>query len=490
MNIEYKDSKNGEKTFSLNSIFFHSSYNPLIESQRFVDNIQFEFKPSIIFVIEAGLGYALPLLKKKFPETKIVSINLIKDLERINISTYNYNFDNKFKNNILKNFTEEELILSQMITFISAEKFFKEEIFNIWKVYKESLEHAKTILVTRQFFEKKWLLNSINFHKYWQNQVILSKKINIPIIITASGPSLKNSLNIIRENQEKIFIIALSSSISTLIKNNINFDLAFTSDGGYWAGRHLKKLEKNNCILATSTEAFIQKNILKKNNILLLNYQDGISAKLIEKLKVTYTKAQRNGSVSGSALDFALENSNESPIYFCGLDLASNKGFQHINPNEIEIDSSIKDNRLKTSSTRLYKAEINDYSLNIYKEWFINKKVKNCFRVIDNKYKKNNLNNIQDISYSNFEKQIQKYNNYKKENYFEKINKNDKAIASLNEYINQIKDSDDLFRQLFPIDYCNLIHREKSHNYNDFLLELAQKKNKLIKKIRTILDGK
>ena len=82
----------------------------------------------------------------------------------------------------------------------------------------------------------------------------------MPVLVCASGPSLNCCIKIIKQFEDKLFIICLSSALSVLIKNNIIPDLVFSTDGGYWAGEHLKHLKKNKDIpLAVSCEAFVPK---------------------------------------------------------------------------------------------------------------------------------------------------------------------------------------------------------------------------------------
>ena len=73
---------------------------------------------------------------------------------------------NAAKDVIINNFGEEKLLSSTIIITKQAETLFKEQINQIILQYKNALEDSKTLLVTRQFFEKKWLLNSCNFIKY------------------------------------------------------------------------------------------------------------------------------------------------------------------------------------------------------------------------------------------------------------------------------------------------------------------------------------
>ena len=74
MHISFETSKNGELTAVVDKLYLHSSYNPSKEAERFVTNIKISYIPSIIVLLEPALSYIVPFLKKRFPDSKIVTI--------------------------------------------------------------------------------------------------------------------------------------------------------------------------------------------------------------------------------------------------------------------------------------------------------------------------------------------------------------------------------------------------------------------------------
>ena len=75
MEILFYDTKSGDKTFSIENIFFHSKYAPLTEAERFLSANTFEYSPKVIIVVEPGFSYLYSPLKKKYPDSKIGIIN-------------------------------------------------------------------------------------------------------------------------------------------------------------------------------------------------------------------------------------------------------------------------------------------------------------------------------------------------------------------------------------------------------------------------------
>ena len=493
MNIEFIKAKNGEDSFTVDSIFFHSSYAPKKEAERFVQGIDFSFNPKIIILIEPGLSHTKEFLKQRFPDAKIGIIRILKELKKDDNAwdfVIDYSNTDELYNAFTK-FSEEELLNTQVLCWPVSEKLFFDEIKNIWQSFKQSLEYAKTILITRQYFEKKWLINSVNFFINTKNLYSLNKT-KLPVVITASGPSLKNALHILKEKRDSIFIAALSSSLSVLLKNNIIPDVCVSTDGGFWATKHLKKLCTKNVPLLMSAEANVYKKVLEKNPIVPLNYDDGISNKLFEYLNYYSVGAKRNGTVSGTALD--LFKNYTDTIYFCGLDLAVTKGYSHTQPNELEIENSCFDTRINTKEKRVSQGQFNTSSLKIYEDWFNAQSLQQkVYRVIDKEYKNNTLGQIKDISSSDFENQI-KNENKDLALTSEKITIGQEDLKTIKQkildFINKNADTDEWKKQLFPLDFVLTMHAKNDEERKLLIEKLNTKNDKIIKKIKALIDAR
>ena len=70
MQLEFSKAKDGSKTFSADGVFFHSTYSPYKEAERYLQSINFSFEPQYIFLIEPGLSYLNTIIKKSFLSVK------------------------------------------------------------------------------------------------------------------------------------------------------------------------------------------------------------------------------------------------------------------------------------------------------------------------------------------------------------------------------------------------------------------------------------
>ena len=494
MNIIFQKAKNGEDTALVENLYLHSAYNPQKEADRFVENLQPPFQPEIIIITEPALSYVALPLKNKFPTCKIACIRYVADFEK-----YNKDFDfvlnffenpRDFANELLQKLGEERLLTTFFCSWEPSSKVFSEQNKKVWQAIKKAIENAKTLLITRQYFEKKWLINSFIFFSYLKNPLKLTRKIRHPIFIIASGRSLETYLQAIKEIQGKVFIICLSSAIKACLENGIKPDLCLSTDGGYWAGQHLKILASKNIPLALVSESYCPKKILKNNDILPLKYGDEV----IKIENSDFLLAKRNGTISGTALEFALDYSeSESEIFFFGLDLASQKGFQHCQINELEINAAIKDNRIKNDQTRATRSQFSTASFEIYKNWFknFNLKERKVYRVINEEFKHNSLGQIKDISGDDFNDLISQFQKNENKDYLETNPRQggkmaEKVKKSLSSFLQNDFFTEKTKKQLYPLEYILLKHEPDNKEIKN---RIEKNHNDLYEKLRGIIDG-
>lgn len=489
MEINFQEAKNGERTALIGNLYLHSAYNPQREAERFLDNLKVPFNSKIIIITEPGLSYILPGLKKTFPNCKIGLIRYIKGFEDYNDGfdlIFNYfEHSNNFDNYLLNQLGEENLLETFFCQWDPSSKIFSQINTLVWQNIKKALENSKTLLITRQYFEKKWLINTFNFIRYLKRPITIKKNINLPLLIIASGSSLKAFIKKIKDNQEKFFIIVLSSAVKACIENKINADLILSTDGGYWAGQHLKSLFKNSYRLGISPESYIPKKLILNKQIVPLLYSDGLSNKVLGLCNMPVNIAKRNATISGTALDFGLDFFTQD-IYFCGLDLATRKGYQHIQKNELELNSCICDNKINSLEKRSIRSQFSGASLEIYKDWFKNKNLtgRKVFRLINDDEKQNDLGMIKDINLESFDSLCKKLSVISKNDIFSSgdYSYNKEVLNNfLNNDFNDIKCK----KQIYPLDYVLLCHDPDN---KEVLERIEKNHNKLYKKLWRILN--
>lgn len=413
MNEVFNKAKNGDTLCCVNGINLHSQYNPQKEAERFVDSIEETVQnPAFIVVTGAALSYCVPFLRKRFPQSKLCAVQYSQAFSKTD-SLWDYAIDVSTKpllcNELYSIIGEESASATLFLSWPPSENAYKSEYTHAWSEIKKFVTMARDILGTRMYFNKRWLKNTVTFFSCADSVCLPCIDKSLPIVIAASGPSLKPFLSTLKEARRSFYLIAASSAITPLLKGGIIPDACISTDGGFWAQSHVKELRRNknakNVPIFASAESSLPRTMLKTHPLIPLSYGDAIERLLFEYSGIPFINAKRNGTVSGTIAELALTLSTND-VYALGLDLCSCTGFQHTQPNELELDSSIKDFRLSPLETRNAVSGFENGSLTVYRSWFSSRPKSfytRFFRVYneENPYK-TTLGGIKDITARDF----------------------------------------------------------------------------------------
>ena len=490
MLVTFEESRTGQKTCSVQGKYLHSKYNPQNEGERFAENIQADFSPLCVFILEPALSYCAPAIKKRFSEATICAIRFTHEFcesDKLWDKVF-YASDSSqipVSEQLFSALGEEKLISSLSIDWAPSKQVFPEESAYAWNEIKKGILKARDVIATRAYFSKRWLNNSIIFASKIKKTLLLEEG-NMPVIIAASGPSLESSLPFLKEQRSKFFLIALSSAFMPLAKSSIAPDIVISSDGGFWAKKHLEFSGQKSTVFALEAEGAAPKKLLEKGGILPLCYPDGLEKVLLDSIGCPYMLSERNGTVAGTALCFSY-TLTKGNVYLCGLDQAPAKSFQHTQPNALETDNAKKDFRLKNKETRITSSRFNSSaSLEIYRNWFITNSgyfSNRVFRLSDNYKYDFNLGQIREINWEEFIKNESHNTAIKKIVFKEgkiKIN-GDERRKKLLETLKNLSETNQFADEVFPMDSI-LIKRELSEE------KLLQLKNILKQKTEKLLE--
>ncbi len=406
--VSFEKARDGSETCLCDGKLLHSKYAPKNEAQKFVSTIEADFFPACVAVLEPALSYCAPFLRTRFPNATLVAIRFSDDFSKTDFLWDKTIQSNDSLSDALFDFLGEEKLCSTLfVDWIPSRSAFKTESIFSWQKIKDAVLKARSVLLTREFFSRRWLMNVAIFAARIKNTSKIECFGNeTPIVIACSGPSLLDAIPFLKKNRKNVFLIAVSSAIFPLLEEKIEPDLALSTDGGYWAKKHLDILIKKEIPLALTLEGAAPKKLFKKQ-IVPLCYDDGsnFERNLLKRLGVNAVLAKRNGTVSGTALFLALSITN-GEIFFAGLDQESAQGKQHAEPNALEKINALSDFRLKPKETRTTSARFfSEQSLSIYRAWFSSQKnpeMKRVFRISAKKTFKHSLGSIKDIDMLTF----------------------------------------------------------------------------------------
>lgn len=494
--IIFENAKNGSLTCSADGKFLHSKYNPEKEAENYVNSMEIKDNASYILITEPCISYIAPEIKKKFKNSKLAAIRYTHAFDSFNsyfdsiIYVSGKNDAKNISSEIISRIGEKNILTSSFLRWIPASNAFKETDEAVWNSIKDAVNFSRASLFTNSYFSKRWFLNSIKNIVLTENFYHLNRT-NLPVLIAASGRSLEDCLPKIKEERKKIYLMCVSSAASVLLKYKIIPDLVISTDGGFWAKKHLEALKNHTEIpLALAAEGACPSFLLKKNPVALLEYSDGFTKKMLDFSGIKLNDAQRNGTVSGTAVELAL-TLTEKNIYICGLDLHCSKGFQHTRPNRLELYNARNDTKISTCEIRSVKSELNTSALKIYEDWFSDKKRNfqgRVFRLSENFKFNNSLNSIKDVDFDFFCKIEKKAEKLKPEPAVKKINVEKMLLKNkIHKFSTENSKTEEWMDEFFSAEEFALKNKSNPDEKREFLEEIHKKNKKFIKKIENLL---
>lgn len=352
-------------TTQINNKFIHSRYSPEKEADKFLkNNIK---HPQTLLILGAGLGYLFKVLAEQYPHTKIISIPYNKELGDKSLELNpqkRKQWDGicDLSQFIRESINEYNLKGLQVLEWEPVTRHYTDLNKMVQDIIVKRVRLLNGNIMTTRRFGKRWLNNTIrNFLTI--ESYIKDFTINKPVVIIASGQSLEESITSLKTIRNSVCILSLSSASLALEYYGIKPDMVFSTDPGYYSKLHITGNEE--IVVMPLTNA-------KKGRFhtLLLNQGNFFEEELINRSSLPHISIRENGTVAGTALEFALTYSS-GKIYLLGQDLQSSDILSHIQPYAFDNLLHKDDKRTNPYYSTMYKRYINQgLSFKTYRDWF------------------------------------------------------------------------------------------------------------------------
>ncbi|MCX7820371.1 MAG: DUF115 domain-containing protein [Brevinematales bacterium] len=320
--IEIVKGLNGLLTVKKDGVFLLSSYDPLKEINKFINNLQVK-EDEFLILFGLGLGYLSKELSKRYKVYAFLPFPEEKEFLTENVLEIN-------SYNILQ-IIEKELVNGKKPRLISLEsykKYFQNEYSEFEKMLILNTKLAVENIKVSSFFIKVWFFNFlrniyIGLKRKYRFFVSVNEKTDKDVLICAAGPSLNENIDFIKDNRDKFIIISVLSAYKTLNYFGIKPDIIFVTDGGVANSFYFDDFPEGVVIFADiySSSSFLSK---VKNDVVFINFLDEIE---------NPSFMLCDPSVSVSAGKWASKITN-GKVIFSGFDLAYSKIYgSHSFPN-------------------------------------------------------------------------------------------------------------------------------------------------------------
>ncbi len=394
--------KNGLPSIKIGEIQYHSAYNPQIEAERFLNHTLTQSTqsknqfPSVVIIIGSGLGYLDRAIKRINPLIKTINLCLSQEIAKhADISPENivlYESPDILINYLKQTIAEFDIPYIKTIVWPPANRIFKDKVEEIERTILDFIKEYSGNLKTTVATGKRLIRNTFRNFLFLNSPIEEPKiKTGLPIVITASGPSLEHSISLIQQYRSQIFLVALPSSLSIFNENSINPDLIIITDPSYYSIYHLTLYKPQMPIpvlipysgptglwaLPYLPIVFTQANFFERE--------------LVKQANLSVPHIPSQGTVAATAINYIVSKTT-NPIIFAGLDLCYYDVFSHFRGSSVDHYFSMISNKFKPYLThkieklhmehayQIYSNEpkhnrnkyLTTESLSLYASWFNN----------------------------------------------------------------------------------------------------------------------
>lgn len=368
-----EQSKSGELTAKENSLYLHSAYNPLRESQSIFKAHKTEKTECALF-LSMGLGYAPVEWAQNAPDDTIIIVEPqpLYFFAALKFADFSALFKHKklilllnADISVLPSLVESAGGFSHTAVIENkAQTNHAKEYFSLLNnLIERNRQKERINTATLEKFSTLWLKNScrnlkafalldgVNIYKDRCPQ-------NLPCLLVSAGPSLSQILPVLTELKKRCLVVAVDTALRALLKAKVEPDFIVLTDPQYYAYCHIAGLKSPSSVLITESAAWPAVYRFKCRKIVLSSSLFPLG-KYFEKRLGTKGELGAGGSVSTSAWDFC-RLIGAKKIYCAGLDLGYPELESHIRGSLFEEKAHRQSFRLKTSeqilSTSLFHA--------------------------------------------------------------------------------------------------------------------------------------
>ncbi len=363
--IEVIASKNGDPVPLLyvenRKISIHSKFDPVREAERFMGEINTE-KHNLFIVFGFGFGFHLEVLLDKIgPGSRVLVVE--KDISLFSEALKRRDLAGLLGDTrlmILVDPAEDEIsgklrgLSSKSVSFIThrgSHQAYPGYYANMLEISRSYLSTKDVNIATLAKFEKIWCSNiARNINIFGRSPGVnefYGKFRGVPAVVAGAGPSLPESFPFLRENRERMIIVAVDTSYRMLVNNGIEPHFCLSVDPQVVNARYFEGCGESGTILVY--EPSVHPSVLRffRGRSVSAGIPFDIM-KWIEGTAGSKGEITHGGSVSTNACDFA-GRLGASPVYLVGQDLGFTGGLAHARGSYMEEQVHYRTTRTKNS---------------------------------------------------------------------------------------------------------------------------------------------
>lgn len=359
--IRVYTSKSGHDYAAHGEIRLNSAYDPKTEARRFLQK-KLPEKPGTLVLSGCTLGYMVEYVRETYPENKVLCFYYHPDFYhycrgKFDLSQAPHYLVQSDGGNKLENFLSDHLEETDMEGLVliewqpAARQFTAESALLRQKISQRIRELNGSIMATRSF-GRRWIRNAFHNFRDLRYPVTPVSRTDM-VLVTGSGPSLRDSLDFIVKYRKRFFLLALSSSMTTLRSAGLTPDALIATDSGFWASTLFRDSASFDVPLFVPLSAAVPSPLAAASPLVILNQGLFHEQELLKDSPLESPVIPSGGTVAATALRLG-EVLAEKALFTAGLDFCYRDVLLHARPHAFDILDEMVCNRTNPLLTRLW----------------------------------------------------------------------------------------------------------------------------------------
>ncbi|MFW6213932.1 MAG: 6-hydroxymethylpterin diphosphokinase MptE-like protein [Spirochaetota bacterium] len=336
----FERSRAGGETARYNGRYIHSRFDPIREARRFVEQLD-QTNARILVFLGPGLGHAIAPLRERFPGASILGIFLHPETYAASSAACDSAWHPESAQS-LREFlaqTVPEILIGQvsLVEWQPTLDAFAEKGPQVRAGVLNVLRELQASLFTTGASGR------LRFHNAVKNlgrvrAAALSAKSNRLIsamIVVAAGPSLEESIPIIRRARARVSIWATGSSVEALLANDLIPDVVVVTEPSVYASLHVRSLVAPGRALFEAPTLLVPLTVtngVAESEQSVFFAENDLPDRLLAAALPNLPVIPSRGTVTFTAIA-AARSSGDYPVILAGADFAHFHERSHVRPH-------------------------------------------------------------------------------------------------------------------------------------------------------------
>ncbi|HET6452022.1 MAG TPA: 6-hydroxymethylpterin diphosphokinase MptE-like protein [Spirochaetia bacterium] len=347
--VEVFTARSGALSLKVDGVAMHSPYDPEREAARFVQQALGADPPSAVIVLGESVGHLVDAVARQRPSALLLSALYSSEIAAASrpprVPCWSPDTGMSFGSFLRQHLGELQIEGLRVIEWPPSARAFPEVSRACNEAVRQVVQELNGSLVTTVSAGRLWLRNCVA--NFMGVERAMTGPLCTPgraVVIAASGPSLEDSIGLLRELRNRFDLWALPSACPALAGSGLEPDLVVLTDPGFYAMHHLHFAPPRVLAMPLSG-ARGSWSLPSRPAVVLLEQPFAHEQAFLNAVGLPAPpRVPPHGTVAATAIQLALDAAS-GPVLLAGLDLCERDLLSHARPNAFDTLLSLQSSR-------------------------------------------------------------------------------------------------------------------------------------------------